>query len=187
MALQDIIWAITNEADRDIAALRKAHEERASAAKEKYESTLSSLKGKMSSQVESHKAQLLLKTRTHVAMDRRNRISAVKQAVINAAFAETLAMLSALPNEKVEPLLRACLKHIKGSGTLLPSKRHEALIRKIAPSEQFTIGAASDAAGGFFFVGKTSEADLTFEHIVNGVLRPAKEVQVAELLFHKNI
>lgn len=186
MALQDIISAITAEADRDIAALRKAHEERVSAAKAKHESALSSLKGTMSSQVASRKAQLLLKTKTHATMDRRNHISSAKQAVINAAFAESLALLAAQPDEKVEPLLRACLKRIKGAGTLHPSKRHEALIQKIAPSEQFMIATVTDAVGGFLFVGKSFEADFTFEHIVHGVLRPAKELEVADQLFQKH-
>lgn len=183
MALQDIITAITSQADHDIAALRGAHEHRVREMRTKHKGALDSLRSTMLRDVDTRKSQLLLKVKTHSAVERRNRISAVKQSVINAAFAEAIAMLAALPDDKVEPLLRACLKRIKGNGTLHPSKRHEALLKKIAPSEQFTIGPVTDAIGGFRFVGTTSEADYTFEHIVHGVLRQKKELDVAHLLF----
>lgn len=182
MALQDIITAIVSQSDREITSLREAHEQRMNAMREQHDATLRGLKGDMAEQVETRKSQLLLKMKTHAQVERRNRLSSVKQAVINAAFAETLAMLSALPDDKIEPLLRACLKRIKGNGVLHASKRHEALLKKIAPSEQFTIECDPHAIGGFRFVGKTSEADFTLEHLVHGVLRPMKELEVAHLL-----
>lgn len=183
MALQDIITAITSQADRDIAALRSAHEQRAAEMRTKQRGALDSLRSTMLRDVETRKSQLLLKVKTHAAVERRNRISGVKQSVINAAFAEAIAILSALPDEKVEPLLRACLKQIKGKGTLHASKRHETLLKKIAPSEQFTIGGVADAIGGFRFVGATSEADYTFECLVHGILRQKKGLDIANLLF----
>nr|MBP7114468.1 hypothetical protein [Candidatus Peribacteraceae bacterium] len=128
MALQDIITAITSHADRDIAALRAAHEQRVKEKRTKHKDALASLRSTMLQEVETRKGQLLLKVKTHSAVERRNRIATVKQAVINAAFAEAIAMLAALPDEKIEPLLRACLKRIKGNGTLYASKRHEALL-----------------------------------------------------------
>ncbi len=183
MALQDIITAITTQADRDIAALREAHEHRVKGMRSQHTEALKTLRSTMLQEVETRKSRLLLKVKTHAAVERRNRMSAVKQAVINAAFAEAIAILATLPDEKVEPLLRACLKRIRSKGVLHASKRHVALLKKIAPSEQFTVDSDIDAIGGFRFVGTTSEADYTFEHLVHGVLRQKKELDVAHLLF----
>ncbi len=183
MALQDIITAIIEEADREIAILRENHERSAKMMRHAHQQSQSMLKNNMSEQLETRKKQLLLKVHTHCAVERRNRISAMKQEVINAAFTEALTMLAALPDEKVEGILRACLKHIKGKGSLLVSKRHEALLRKIAPSEQFTIENTSDAMGGFRFISTAAEADYTFEQLIHGVLRPMKELEIAHLLF----
>lgn len=182
MALQDIITAITTQADHDIAALRAAHAHRVQEMRTKQKKSLESLRSTMLQEVENRKRQLLLKVKTHAAVERRNRIAAAKQAVINTAFGEALATLAALQNEKVEPLLRACLKRIKGKGALHVSKRHEALLRKIAPADRFTIDSVADVIGGFRFVGTASEADYTFEHLVNGLLRQKKELDVARLL-----
>ncbi len=183
MALQDIITAITAQADREIATLRDAHEQRTKSLRDRHQTNLVSVRSAMAEQVAKRKEQLLLKMKTHVQGERRNRLSSAKQAVIHAAFTETLARLSALPDEKVEPLLRTLLKRIKAKGVLQTSKRHEALLRKLAPSEQFSLEIDPHAKGGFRFVGKTSEADFTFEHLVHGVLRPWKELDIAHLLF----
>lgn len=186
MALQDIITAITSQADRDIAALREAHEHRVKDMRTQQKEAMASLRSTMLQEVEVRKSQLLQKVKTHAAVERRNRISAVKQAVVNAAFSEAIAILSSLPDEKIEPLLRACLQQIRGHGTLHASKRHAALLRKIAPTERFTIDSVTDVIGGFRFVGATSEADYTFEHLVHGVLRRKKELDVARVLFPKH-
>jgi len=183
MALQDIITAIVAETDHEIMTLRAAHKERTTAQRKKHEEDLKTLRTTINEQVEIRKSQLLLRTKTHAAVDRRNRVSSAKQSVINAAFAEALAMLAVLPEDKAEKLLRSFLKRISGKGVLRASKRHEALLKKIAPSEQFTVESHPKAIGGFYFIGDRSEADFTFEHLVHGVLRPMKELEIAHLLF----
>ena len=186
MALQDIITAIVSQADREIAALREAHAQRIRRMRGKHEAALRALQENTAQQIETKKSQLLLKMKTHAQVERRNKLSSVKQSVINAAFAEALAMLTTLPDEKIEPLLRACLQRIKGHGVIRASKRHEGLLKRIAPKEQFTVETDPNAIGGFRFIGKTAEADFTLEHIVHGVLRPMKELDVAHLLLGTN-
>lgn len=183
MALQDIMTAITAQADREIAVLRDQHSRRSNDLRECHRAAMDNLKNGMAKQVESRKAQLLLKMQTHAAVERRNRIASVKQEVIDETFKRALDRLSALPEKKVEPLLKACLDQIKDAGVLHPSKKHEPLVRKLVTSDRLTVGAPSDIKGGFRFVGKKSEADFSFEHLLLGVLRPMKEVEVATLLF----
>lgn len=183
MALQDIVTAITAHADREVAALRSAHERVVHALHAQHQDALNTLRSSLSERMEARKAQLISKTKAHAMIDRRNRIASAKQDLITVVFAETLGMLSTLPDGDIKPLLQACLQRIKGKGMLHPSKRHEALLRTLASSEQFTIGTSSDAAGGFLFVGTRSEADFTLEHIVHGLLRPRSELDIGRLLF----
>ncbi len=86
--------------------------------------------------------------------------------------------------EKVEALLKQCIKSIKPSGTIHPSKNHVGLLKKIAPSEQFTIGDPVESSGGFVFSSEKEEHDFTFDHLVSEYLRPLTEVETAVELFN---
>jgi len=183
MALQDIIDAIVAQADRDIAALRADHEKRVLALKTAHDADRVALKAQTAKQLAERKDLLNRKTTAHLSVERRNRVAEARSTVLDVVFAEVVAGLASLPEAKIEVILRACLKNIRGEGTLLPSKRHEAILKKIAPSERFTIGEHCDAIGGFRFIGTSTEADYTFEHLVHGVLRPQKELEIALSLF----
>jgi len=183
MALKDIITAIVAEAERDIAQLRANHKNRVDSMREQYEKDVGALRLRLEKQLTARRDQLHAKTSTHSAVERRNRLAAAKQEALDAVFAETVKRLSALPDGQAEPILRACLDRIKDKGTILPSRRHATLLKKLAPSGKFTFGEPIEAEGGFRFVGTASDADYTFEHLVHGVLRPMKGLDIAKMLF----
>ncbi|PIR52935.1 hypothetical protein COU76_04125 [Candidatus Peregrinibacteria bacterium CG10_big_fil_rev_8_21_14_0_10_49_10] len=183
MALQDILDAISAQADQQIADARSAHQKAITQLREASERSLAKKKQDMALHKEEKKRQLKAKTEAHAEAHRRNSILQTKQELLNRLFGKVTDALAALPDAEVEPLLAACLKTINLHGTLLPAKKHAALLRKIAPSEQFTMGEETSARGGFLFVSEKQEADFTFEHLVQEALRPQMELEVSRDLF----
>jgi vacuolar-type H+-ATPase subunit E/Vma4 len=134
-------------------------------------------------QKEKRKTQLQAKTQSHVAMQKQNAILKTQQKLLDKAYAGAVEKLSTLPDEKVEPIFRACLKDIKVKGAIYPAAKHASLLKKLAPSEQFSIEAPIEVKGGFRFVSEKIEEDCTFEYLVENVLRPRTELATAQSLF----
>jgi len=183
MALQDILDAISKQSDEHIALERSASQKRVSEMRETSERTIAKRKQEIAAQKEDRKLQMLRKSEAHSSMTQRNAELKKKQELLDSLYELAAKKLSAMPADKVEALLKRCVKSIKAKGEIRPSAKHKDLLQKIAPSEQFTMGETVDASGGFIFVSKKEEHDCTFEHLVAETLRPATEVETAHSLF----
>lgn len=182
MSYQDIITAITDQADREIRQRRTLHDERIRALRARHEAALAALRERMKRQVEMRKVQLRTVASTHISMERRNRLTAAKLQILDEVFSAAAKKIASLPADDSEKILRACLSRIKESGVIRPSRAHAELLKKLVSPDQFRIEEPIDALGGFRFSGKKSEADFTVEALVRGSLRAHKEVDIAHLL-----
>lgn len=183
MALQDILDAIIAQADQKIADARSQQQRELTAKREETERRISKKKQEIAKQKEEKKEQLMQKAKTHASMRERNAELLSKQEQLDVLYSSVVDELGKAPDGKVEDLLRACLKQISEDGTIHPSKKHEDLLKKLAPSEQFKMGSTIESAGGFRFESKKQEFDFTFEHLVHDVLRPQTELETAHTLF----
>lgn len=183
MALQDILDAITKQADAQIAQERSASQKRISALREESERNTAKKKQEIAQQKEERKEQMLKKAEAHSTMTQRNAELQKKQELLDNLYTLVVKQLASMPAESVEALLKHCLKAIKVKGEIHPSKAHRDILKKIAPSERFSIGEDVSASGGFVFVSDREEHDCTFEHLVAETLRPATEVETAHALF----
>lgn len=184
MPLQDILNAIAQDADTTITQERSQHQKRLAAMREESERAIAKRKQAMGAQKEERKQQMLRKAQAHSAMLIRNAELRSKRALLDELYNKVVSRLAALTEKEAEPLLKRCLQSIIGTkGTIRPSKSHQNLLKRIAPSEQFTMGEAIDAAGGFRFIAEREERDCTYEHLVNEYLRPATEIEAAHKLF----
>ncbi|MFA7682309.1 MAG: hypothetical protein WCX61_04755 [Candidatus Peribacteraceae bacterium] len=183
MALQDILAAISAQADRRITDARSKHQRSLTQLREESERALSTKKQELALQKTQRKAQMEAKAKTHAAMHERNGELKKKRELLDRTYAAVVEELAKLPDEKIEPLLRTCLKNITTKGTIHPSHKHEKLLTKLADSGRFTVGETIDAKGGFLFVSQTREQDCTLEHLVSEVLRPATELETSHMLF----
>jgi len=181
--LKDILEAITAETDKQIAAARSEHQRGLTDLREQSERRLSTRKQEIAVSKEQRKGQFKAKAEAHAESHKRNALLSKKRELLDRVYAKVANDLSKIPDDKAEKLLRTCLKKISDKGEIFPSKKHEALLKKIAPSEQFSLKNASDATGGFLFSSKTQEYDCTFEHLVQEWLRPKTELEAAHLLF----
>lgn len=183
MALQDILDAISAQADQQIAEARSAHQKAITQMREASERSLARRRQEVAAQKEQKKKQLRAKAEAHAEALRRNAVLTKKQELLDRLFQKVTEELAAAPDGEVEDLLRACLKKIAQKGTIHASGKHAKLLKKLAPSEQFTMGKETNAKGGFLFISDTQEHDCTFEHLVAEMLRPQAELDVSHELF----
>ncbi|MCA9370345.1 MAG: hypothetical protein KC680_00085 [Candidatus Peregrinibacteria bacterium] len=183
MALQDILAAITAQADKRIASSRTEHQRSLTQLREESERRLAKKKQELAVSKQERMKQLESKAKTHALAQKRNMVLSKKKELLDRVYEEAVTRLSSLSEKEIESLLRACVKAIKNKGVIYPSAKHADLLKKICPSEQFTIEKSTQAIGGFLFVSDTSEQDFTFEHIVEHVLRPQTELDISRMLF----
>ncbi len=183
MALKDILAAITAQADKRIADARKEHQKALTHMREESERSLASKKQEVATSKKQKMEQLKSKAENLSLSHKRNAVLAKKKELLDRTYQAAIDELASLDDKELESLLRACLKNIKAKGSIHPSKKHEKLLKKICPSEQFKMKEATDAKGGFLFVSEKEEQDFTFEHLIEHVLRPETELDTSTLLF----
>lgn len=183
MAIQDIVDALIRQTDDAIAAARAAHQQRLAVARATLDADLAQRKADIVRQKEDRKEQLRRKAQSMATGNRKNAVLQAKKDAVDGVFSRLTQDLAAQPDDAIEPLLRACLKQITVSGDLFPASRHAALLKRIAPSERFTIREPIAIDGGFRFVAKDREWDFSFAFLVENVLRPQVELSVSHDLF----
>jgi len=183
MALQDILAAITAEADKRIENARSAHQRALTQLREESERNLAKKKQELAVQKQQKMNLLTTKAETHAISEKRNAVLGKKKELLDRVYDKAVTELASLSDSDTEKLLRACLKNIKVKGSIYPSAKHESLLKKICPSEQFKLEKATNAKGGFLFVSDKEEQDFTFENIVALITRPKTELAVSHILF----
>jgi|AP45_3_1055517.scaffolds.fasta_scaffold55074_2 vacuolar-type H+-ATPase subunit E/Vma4 len=183
MALQDILAAITAEADKYITDARTEHQRSVTQLREESERNLAKKKQEIAVSKQQKMDQLTTKAQTHANAQKRNAVLSTKKEMLDTVFAKAAQKLSEVSDKDIEPLLRVCIKGIKAKGIIHPSTKHADLLKKICPSEQFRIEKPTHAKGGFLFVSEKEEQDFTFEHLMEHVVRPSHELSISKTLF----
>jgi len=181
MALSDILAAITAEADAAIAAATKAHASAVKDLSDAHERALGTIRSTVKHQKSERLHQLKKRAESHTDMMKRHAVLQRKQEILDEFYASTIRGLSALAPAETERLLTAWIEKLPSKGTIIPSKAHEAILKKLHGSH--TLAPAMEAAGGFRFVGEKEERDYTYEFLVKHILRPETEIDVAGQLF----
>ena len=183
MALQDILAAITADADRQIEEARINLQKELTALREESERRTAKRKQEIAVQKQQKIAQLTAKAQTHAISRKRNAILAKKKELLDTVYTKAIIEFCSISDDNAEKLLRACINTITEKGEIYPSKVHALLLKKICPSEQFSMKDPTDAKGGFLFVSKKEEQDFTFENIMQYMVRPRTELAIANDLF----
>lgn len=183
MALQDILAAITAQADQRITDARTEHQRSLTQLREESERRIAKKKQELAVTKQERKKQLEAKAQAHALAQKRNAVLSAKKDLLDAVYGDAINELAKLSDKEIEPLLRACVKSISAKGAVHPSKKHAELLKKICPSEQFSMEEPTDAKGGFIFVSATQEQDFTFENLIEQNLRPQTELDVSKTIF----
>jgi vacuolar-type H+-ATPase subunit E/Vma4 len=182
MALQDILQAITHEADERIKSAQSEHKKKLKTMRETHELSVLDAQQRINEQKKRKMIQLKERAESHAHMVARHSLLQKKQELLQDVYAQVVDALTNLPKDKMEAFLKRCLDIIEGKGTIHPAKNSEAILKKLAGDGQ-KMGEAIDAKGGFRFVGEKQECDFTFEFLVKEVLRHQSETEIAPTLF----
>jgi V/A-type H+-transporting ATPase subunit E len=182
MALQDILAAISVEADRQIAEARTAHQNALTQIRQQSEQSLDRKRQDISAQKEQKLEQMRRKAEVHADTQLRNAQLQKKREILDRIYQKAIESLSQLPDKDVEALLKACLESIHDKGEIRPTKKHVALMQRLVGGD-LTLGDPVEGAGGFIFVSEKREQDFRFETLVQDVLRPKTELELAHSLF----
>lgn len=182
MSLPHLLDAITAQANDEIASMKRASDARLAEATARQQASIAERKASIAKQVEDRKTMLRAKAETHAQLSRRSSVLQARQRLIDEIFAAVLAALAALPEQKVESLLKHLIAGLPKEGTLRPAKKHAALLQKLLHGTHVKMGEPIDAVGGFVFESSTIEKTCTFEHLVANELRNRKELWVSREL-----
>ena len=182
MAIDDILAAIAAKADQKIQQARAASKKHTTELREKHEREKHALKQSVAQQKEGRKTQLRAKVENHNAVMLKNAKLTKMQELLDRVYEETIEQVAGLSDDKLETLMKHCLKGISGKGVIHPAKNHKALLSKLIDSSM-SLGDEIDAKGGFIFVSDTTEQDYTIEHLVKEILRPKTEMEISTMLF----
>ena len=112
MALQDILAAISSQADEQIRAERTAHQKRISQMREAAERVTAKRKQELALQKDKKKKQLRMKAQAHADTLKRSAMLTAKRALLDQIYEKVLVNVGKLPDAKIEPILRTALKEI---------------------------------------------------------------------------
>jgi vacuolar-type H+-ATPase subunit E/Vma4 len=181
MALPHILATITAEADECIAAAAAAHADAVHAMESSHAQALGAMRNTVKQQKNERLYQLKKRAEGHVDMLTRHAVLQRKQELLEDFYTAVTQALGGLPAHDTGKLLSGWLKRLPEGGTIVPSKKHEAFLKKYAGSRDIAPAIAS--SGGFRYIGKTEDRDYTYEFLVRNVFRPDTEVEVSARLF----
>lgn len=182
MALQDILQAITDEADTRISEAQAAHKKTMKEMKDQHDASLSAALSRIRQHKEQRKRQMRSRAEAQARMVSSHALLNRKRQLLDRLYDGVVEGLAKLPAAKADHLLAACIKRLRGKGTIHPSAAHGSHLKKLAGSA-FAMGEPVESAGGFRFVGDTEDHDYTFEFLAHRVLRPDTEIDAARRLF----
>ncbi len=131
------------------------------------------------------KAQIERKVDNLAMHERKAKLLATKQQVLDEVFATALQQICDQHAEK-KKIIAAMLKSINAkTGAVNPVKNDEAVVTDAvkAAGKEFTVGKSIEGEGGFVFVSKDVEMDFRFETILYQQLKKSLEYDLKNILF----
>ncbi len=183
MALANILQAIQDEAASVTQTLQSAHQARMQEMKQSHEASVTVLRHAATQKLEQQKHQLRLRAEGTARMHTSQELLSFKRTHLDTLYTSVLSELGALPPKEHEVVLRSLLSVLPSSGGLVhPSKGSEGILKKILP-DTCTLGSVISSVGGFRFESNSASCDMTFEFLVQNVLRSKTEAEVAAAIF----
>lgn len=181
MALNQLLAAITAQADQQITLIRQEQERTLKAARDEQEIALSAALRSIDVRKRQKMDQVRMKAEQHAAAFHNNTVLRHKRVLLDRIFTSVIRSLAAATDEAIEPLLKRCLT-LAGPGEIRPTERHRKLLQNILPSS-CSLGLSVSGEGGFICITEKQEHDFRLETIVQDLLRPVSEILVADTLF----
>ncbi|MBU1018156.1 V-type ATP synthase subunit E [Patescibacteria group bacterium] len=189
MALQDILKKIEDEAKKKSAFIRQVADDEIKKIREEAQIKADARREEIEQKIETQSATVIEKSKILAGMEGRSQALRQKREVIDQAYEEVEEALDALSDDDYVSLLSDMMKHALKTvekGTLVvPANRLQLIkdaIRKA--NADFEIDSEThDFKGGFVLMSGKVEINLSFPYLVQKIVRPATELEVAKILF----
>ncbi len=189
MALTDILKKIEKEANKKSAFMKQvANDEIKKIQKEAKEKAVVN-KSKIEEKVETQCAAVIKKSKTLAVMEGRSVTLKQKREVIDQTYEEVEKDINTLGDDDYLKLMTEMIKHamksVENGHLTVPvarRKQTEEAIRKVG-ADYHIKSETNDFKGGFVLTSGKVEINLSFSYLVQRIVRPATELEVAKILF----
>ena len=189
MALTDILQKITNEANKKAAFIKQVADNEIEKIQKEAKYKADVRKSEIEGKVETQSAAVVEKSKILAKMEGRSITLKQKREVIDQAYKEVEKKLNTLDNHEYLKLITEMIKHAiesveKGSLTVPADhrKQTEEAVQK-AGADYHVQSETNDFKGGFILTSGKVEINLSFPYLIQKIIRPATELEVAKILF----
>lgn len=189
MALTDILQKITNEADKKVAFMKQIVAKEIQKIHEEAQARANARKMEIEEKIEVQSISIIQKSKTLAKMTGRSQTLKDKRMVIDQAYEEVRKELHNLDGHEYVNLMVNMLKHVskstKKGSLIVPADRKKQMEEALAKANvDFHIKEEThEFKGGFVLVGGNIEINLSFPYLIQKIVRPATELEVAKILF----
>ncbi|MBN2095846.1 V-type ATP synthase subunit E [Candidatus Peregrinibacteria bacterium] len=189
MALQDILKKIENEAKKKAVFIKQVADDEIKKIRGEAQAKADARRAEIEQKIEIQSAAVIEKSKILAMMEGRSQTLRQKREVIDQAYEEAETALNALSDHDYVALLGDMMKHVlktaeKGS-LIVPANRRkqtEDAIREAGADFEIK-SETHDFKGGFVLMSGKVEINLSFSYLVQKIVRPATEVEIAKILF----
>ncbi len=189
MALQDILQKITDEADKKAAFMKQVTEKEVKKIQEEAQVKAEASKSEIEERITVKFNSIVKKSATLAKMTGRSQALKSKREVIDSAYTEMEKELNAMEDADYAKLMIEMLNFIAKStpkgNLVVPANRKKAVEDAIhATKLDFHVKSESkDIKSGFVVMDGKVEINLSFSYLIQKIVRPATELEVAKILF----
>jgi len=189
MALQDILQKITEEADKKAAFMKQVTVKEIKKIQEEAQARAEARKREIEEKIEVKSISIIQKSKTLAKMTGRSQTLKDKRAVIDQAYEEVEKELHNLDGHEYVKLMVNMLKYAsksaqKGSLTVPADKKRQMEEALEKANVDFHIKEEThEFKGGFVVVSGSVEINLSFPYLIEKIVRPNTELEVAKILF----
>ena len=189
MALSDILQKIKDEAGKKAAFMRQVADDEIAKIKLEGTDRAKARRAEITVRVEQKSANLLEKAKLLAKMEAKNLLLMEKRQVIEDVYVEAVKELEHLKGHDLEKLMVSMFKAAsktmpKAQVTVSAGQRHQAeeAIRE-AKVDYRVKEESSELVGGMILAEGRQEMNLSFRYVLNQIVRPKTEMNVAKILF----
>lgn len=189
MALSDIVQKILDDANLKAKQISSKSEALMKEINIENESKIEKMIEEKEVEVQKKEKAMISKTNNLILGERRNLLLKKKREILADVFEKAKKVLSQTSDKDLEEIITGAFSTIsEEEGIIYPAKGSKSLIENVMKKagKSYKIGNEKDFLGGFIFVSNDSEIDLTFEAIIDKIIKPKLELDIAQLLFNKN-
>ncbi|MBU0706260.1 hypothetical protein KJ657_04840 [Patescibacteria group bacterium] len=189
MALSDILQKIKDEAGKKAAFMKQVADDEIAKIKSEAGERAKVRRTEIASRAEEKSANLREKAKLLAKMEARNLLLREKRQVIEDVYTESVKELEHLKGHDLERLMvsmfKAASKTMPKAHVTVASghkRQAEEAIQKAKVNYRVQ-GESSELKGGMILADGKQEMNLGFSYVLNQIIRPKTELDVAKILF----